>query len=86
MLDTKVVDKYVEKYPELYQLFQGGVVTPKLTRAVIDVDRWLMEKIYADLLLAGAIKGYSSGSFRATDDCLEYLERRNRIKCTSINL
>ena len=86
MLDTKTVDKYIEKYPELYQLLHSGVITQKITRTVLDIDRWLMEDLYLKLLLAGAVKGYASGSFKATEECLEYLERRNKQNCTLTSL
>lgn len=81
MLDTRIVDKYMNKYPMLEAIFQAGVVSLKLTREVIDVDRWLMNDIYKDLLLAGAVKGLASGAYRATEECLEYIERRNILRC-----
>ncbi|OQA51148.1 MAG: hypothetical protein BWY47_00195 [Bacteroidetes bacterium ADurb.Bin302] len=81
MLNTKEVDKFIEKYPQLKQLLRSGSLTPKVTRIILDIDRWLMEELYAQMLLAGAIKGYASGSFRATEECLEYLERSVK-KCT----
>lgn len=82
MLNTRVVDKYLDKYPLLEAILQAGVVSQKLTREVIDVDRWLMNDIYKEMLLAGAIRGIASGSFRATEECLEYIERRNIRLCT----
>ena len=77
MLDTKVIDKYIRQYPTLELLFQSGVVGMKLSREVLDIDRWLMHDVYKDLLLAGAVRGLASSNYRATDECLAYLQSRS---------
>lgn len=82
MIDTKVVDRYLNKYPTLELILQGGIVSQKMTREILDIDRWLMQDLYKALLLAGAVKGIASGCFRATEEYLAYTERRNIQKCT----
>ena len=79
LFDKKKVEKILDTYPELEIVLMGGMVSKKLCRELIDVDRWLMDDIYKDLLVAGAIKGVSSSMFRAKEDTLTLIRfRRNK--------
>jgi len=46
-----------------------------MARNILDLDKWLMDELYISLMLAGAIRVSQSGYFKATSECLEYLER-----------
>ncbi len=80
LFDREKVSKILDTYPKLEIVLSGGMVSKKLCRELLDVDKWLMDDIYKELLLAGAVKGLSSSSFRAKDDTLELIrERRARV-------
>lgn len=79
MLDTEKLDKLLEKYPELSLILRSGVVSLKMARRLLDLDRWLMEDLYAELLKARAVKGVSSGTFRATPITIAYLEEKESM-------
>lgn len=81
LFDRGKVEAIFNKYPQLEIVLSGGMVSRKLCRELLDIDKWLMDEIYKELILAGAIKGTSSSSFRAKDDTLTLIkERRNRAK------
>ena len=74
MFDSAAVDKIVKKYPRLKIALLAGVVSMKMIRELIDVDRWLMQDIYKELVMAGAVEGTSSYCFKATKECREHLQ------------
>lgn len=76
MLDKKIVDKWVDKFPKLEIALLAGVVGMKMIRELIGVDKWYMQDIYKELVLAGAVEGASSSYFRATKECKLYLQER----------
>lgn len=76
MLDTNRVDEVLNKYPDLEVMLLGGVVSRKLVREVLDLDRWLMDDIYKKLLLAQAVVGVSSSCFKATPLLVQYIRER----------
>lgn len=75
-LDRNAIDKLMDKYPELEVALRAGVVSMKMVRELIDVDRWLMQDIYKKLVIAGAVEGVSSSCFKASKDCKLYLQER----------
>ena len=81
LFDRKKVEKILDRYPQLEIVLSGGMVSKKLCRELLDIDKWLMDDLYKDLLLAGAIKGTSSSSFKAKEDTLALIrERRMRVE------
>ncbi len=81
LFNREKVEAIFNKYPQLEVVLSGGMVSRKLCRELLDIDKWLMDEIYKELILAGAIKGTSSSSFRAKDDTLTLIkERRARAK------
>lgn len=74
MLDTAKLDVQLKKYPKLTLILRSGVVSLKMARRLLDLDKWLMEDLYAELLEARAVKGVSSGTFKATPTAIAYLE------------
>lgn len=76
LFDRKEVEKILDRYPQLEIVLSSGMVSKKLCRELLDIDKWLMDDLYKDLLLAGAIKGTSSSSFRAKDDTLALIRER----------
>lgn len=76
LFDREKVEKILDRYPRLEIVLSGGMVSKKLCRELLDIDKWLMDDVYKDLLLAGAIKGISSSAFRAKDDTLMLIRER----------
>lgn len=76
-LKTDIVEEIITKYPELGVVLRAGVVSIKLTREMLDIDRYLMQDIYKKLIQAGAVVGVSSSCFKASPAMLEYLKERN---------
>ena len=76
-LKTDIVEEIITKYPELGVVLRAGVVSIKLTREMLDIDRYLMQDIYKKLIQAGAVVGVSSSCFRASAAMLEYLKTRD---------
>lgn len=76
-LKTDIVEEIITKYPELGVVLRAGVVSIKLTREMLDIDRYLMQDIYKKLIQAGAVVGVSSSCFRASPAMLEYLKTRD---------
>jgi hypothetical protein len=77
--DKEVVEKILAKYPDLEIALLAGVVSMKMVRELIDIDRWLMQDLYKELVLARAVVGVSSSCFRATTELREFLaDRRSK--------
>lgn len=76
LFDKAKVERILDKYPQLEIVLSGGMVSRKLCRELLDIDKWLMDDIYKELLMAGAIKGVSSSSFRAKEDTLMLIRER----------
>lgn len=76
LFDKEKVNKVLDTYPKLEIVLSGGMVSKKLCRELLDIDRWLMDDIYKELILAGAVRGVSSSTFRAKDDTLELIRER----------
>lgn len=76
-LKTDIVEEVLTKYPELGVVLRAGVVSIKLTREMLDIDRYLMQDIYKKLIQAGAVVGVSSSCFKASPAMLDYLKERN---------
>lgn len=77
MFKAENVEKQLKKYPELAIALRAGVVSIKMVRELIDVDRYLMNDIYKELVMSGAVVGVSSSCFRASPEMLEYLKERD---------
>ena len=76
LFDRTKVEKVLNRYPRLEIILSSGMVSKKLCRELLDIDKWLMDDLYKELLMAGAIKGISSSAFRAKDDTLMLIKER----------
>lgn len=76
LFDKTKVERILDKYPQLEIVLSSGMVSKKLCRELLDIDKWLMDDLYKELLLAGAVKGISSSMFRAKDDTLALIKQR----------
>lgn len=72
----EMIEPLLQKYPDLIIALRAGVVSLKMTRELLDIDRYLMNDLYKTLMKAGAVVGVSSSCFRATPAMSEYLKSR----------
>ena len=72
----EIVEPILKKFPELDVALRAGIVSLKMTRDLLGIDRYLMQDIYKDLIKAGAVVGVSSSCFRASSAMQEYLKER----------
>lgn len=80
-VDKEVVLKWFRKYPKMETFIGAGVISLKMAREIIDVDRYFMYDIYKELVVAGAVVPVGSNNFRATPELREFLkERREELK------
>lgn len=77
-VDLTIVEKILNDYPLLETVLQGGIVSKKMCRELLEIDRATMDKIYSDLILAQAVMGTSSSCFKAKSDTIKYLRERRR--------
>lgn len=79
-MDTAVVLKWFQRYPDLEKFIDAGTISLKMAREILDVDRYFMYDIYKELIVAGAIKASGNNSWRATPELKQFLrERRERV-------
>jgi hypothetical protein len=76
VVNEEVVEGIFKKYPKLAIILRGGVVSLKLTREVLEIDKETMQGVYRDLLVAYAVVGVSSSTFRASGELLMYMRRK----------
>lgn len=76
LFNREKVEKILNTYPQLEVVLLGGMVSKKMCRELLDIDRWLMDDIYKELILSGAVKGVSSSMFRAKDDTVRLIQER----------
>ena len=50
LFDRKKVEKILDRYPQLEIVLSSGMVSKKLCRELLDIDKWLMDDLYKDLL------------------------------------
>lgn len=80
MLNKEVVDRLLSEFPALEIALRAGVISTRMIRELLGVDRWFWNEVQKQLILAGAIKGINTSSFRATDEMLTYLKERSSEK------
>lgn len=78
--DKEKVERILDKYPQLEIILSSGMISKKLCRELLDIDKWLMDDLYKELMLAGAIKGTSSSMFRAKEDTLALIRSRREAQ------
>lgn len=83
LFDRVKVERILDRYPQLETVLSGGMVSKKLCRELLDIDKWLMDDLYKDLLLAGAIKGTSSSCFKAKEDTLILIRDRRSARANA---
>ena len=80
VFDKEKVIRILDNYPQLEVVLSGGMVSKKLCRELLDIDRWQMDDIYKELIMAGAVKGVSSNTFRAKEDTLLLIRERRAAR------
>lgn len=78
-MDKQVVDKWFTRYPKLETFICAGTISLKMAREILEVDRWFMNDMFRELVLAGAVRGSSSNTWRATPELKDYVAERRRM-------
>lgn len=79
-MNTELVQKWVERYPDLETFIGAGTISLKLARDILGVDRLFMYEIFKDLIQAGAVTACSGSSWRATKECQQWLAQRREAR------
>lgn len=75
-MDIQVVDKWLELYPKLENFMDAGTISLKMAREILDVDRYFMNDMFKEFIVAGAVKASGTNAWRATSELKEYLKKR----------
>ena len=84
MFDASVVLKWFDKYPKLETFIGAGTISLKMSREILDVDRYFMYDMFCDLVQAVASTPSGGNGFRATKE-LQDLLRERRAQARSTN-
>ena len=76
LFDRAKVEVILNRYPQLDVILSSGMVSKKMCRELLDIDKWLMDDLYKELILAGAVKGSSSSTFKAKEDTIALIRER----------
>ena len=76
LFDKEKVIAILDRYPQLDVILSSGMVSKKMCRELLDIDKWLMDDLYKELILAGAVKGSSSSTFKAKEDTIALIHQR----------
>lgn len=61
------------QHPNLRIAFQAGLISRRLCRDMLGIEKWDMDDLYIDMIRAGGIRVLSSSAFRATEDTLNLI-------------
>ena len=82
-MDRSVVEKWFEKYPKLETFIGAGTISLKMSREILEVDRYFMYDMYLELVTAGAVTSSGSNAFRATKELQALLKERREGVCVA---
>lgn len=68
------LQEMIDKYPKLPALLLSGNVSFKVTRTILDLDKWQWDDLYPKLLEKQIVQGKSSNMYCGTDAAIEYLK------------
>ena len=75
-LNKDIVLKWFEKYPKLETFIGAGTISLKMSREILDVDRYFMYDMFLELVTAGAVTASGGSGFRATKALQAFLRER----------
>lgn len=75
-LNKDIVLKWFEKYPKLETFIGAGTISLKMSREILDVDRYFMYDMFLELVTAGAVTSSGGSGFRATPALQVFLRER----------
>ena len=65
----------LKKYPELTILLKSGLLSRKIVRDAMHIDKYEMDDLFLDLLRIGAIRTYASNTFRGSREMMLLLSK-----------
>lgn len=79
--NKEIVLKWFDKYPKLETFIGAGTISLKMSREILDVDRYFMYDIFCELVQAGAVTPSGANGFRATQALQTLLkDRREQVR------
>jgi len=80
-MDRQLVEKYLDKYPKFEHFIGAGTISLRMSREILDIDRYLMYDIFKELVVAGAVTAVGGSAWRATKELkLLLTDRRNKTR------
>ena len=79
-MDERIVQKWLDKYPDLEKFMDAGTISLKMAREILDVDRYFMYDMFKELLVAGAVTSSGTNSWRATKELKEFLKKKREAR------
>ena len=80
-MDKEKILELFEKHPKLETFIGAGLISLKMAREILGVDRYYMySEIFLVLVTSGAVNGCSANTFRATPELKEFLRERREIE------
>lgn len=82
MFDEQMFRIQIKKYPLLRRMLPGGIVTKKLLRSLLELEKWEADTLHGNLYLCGGIELNNSVMFHASDSalcCLQEIEQEENI-------
>jgi hypothetical protein len=79
-MDERVVQKWLDRYPDLEKFMDAGTISLKMAREILDVDRYFMYDMFKELLVAGAVTSSGTNSWRATKELKEFLKKKREAR------
>lgn len=78
-IDVSKCNQVLDKYPLLNTLLQGGMLSKKSCRTLLNLDKDTFDaEVYYPLLVANSIVGVSSSTFRAKKELVELIHERSK--------
>lgn len=68
--DRDKARELIQTFPTLIILFKAGLLTRKLVRDALSIEKWEMDDLYIDLVRAGALRIFSSNTFRGSPEMM----------------
>lgn len=73
-MDRAELLKLIQRYPQLPALLVSGNVSFKVSKTILDLDRWQWDELYPRLIKAKIVQGKSSNMYCGTEEAVQYLK------------
>lgn len=67
---------YIDRYPKLPALLLSGNVSFKVSKTILDLDKWQWDELYPKLLEDQIVQGKSSNMYCGTEQAVAYIKQK----------